>query len=313
MPQDAVFVGVDVSKDRLDVLIAGPGERLALSNDPAGAHQLVERLAGFDVSAIGVEATGGYDRAVVEALAAAGLPVRRLDPRKVRCFAEASGTLAKNDHIDARVIAAFVAALPGRTVEPDPAAEALAELVDTRRQLREDQVRLTNQAGHARDPMLRRMAARRLARLKADVLLIEKRLAERVAADPALAERDRRLRSVPGVGPVCSWTLLARLPELGRLSHRQIAALVGVAPYDHDSGRMKGRRAIRGGRACVRNAAYMAALTGARCNPALVAMRQRLETAGKPAKVILTALMRKLLTFLNAILRDSSEWRPAAA
>ncbi len=161
--------------------------------------------------------------------------------------------------------------------------------------------------------MLRRMAVRRANRLEADVVLLEKRLAETVAADPDLAMRDRLMQSVPGVGRVLSWTLMAHLPELGRLGHRQIAALVGVAPYDRQSGMMKGRSMIRGGRAVVRNVAYMAVLSGARFNPVLKTMKQRLADKGKPAKVILVALINKLMTLLNAIVRNRAEWRSAAA
>lgn len=190
----------------------------------------------------------------------------------MRAFAGALGLKAKTDRIDARLIARFVQTLPGRNVEPDARAQALAELVDARRALCEAQVRVRNQAEQVRDPMLRRMTARRLNRLKADVVLLEKRLAETVAADPELAEQDRLMRTVPGVGPVFSWTLMAHLPELGRLTHRQIAALVGVAPYDRQSGTLKGRAMIRGGRAVVRNVAYMAAVAAARCNPAFKAM-----------------------------------------
>ena len=312
MTQDGVFVGIDVSKARLDVA-ATTGEVWSVGNDRAGWTELIARLRTAEPRAIGLEPSGGYERGVIEALIAAGLPVRRVDAVRVRRFAEVLGLKAKTDVIDALLIARFVQTLPARAVEPDARARALAELVDARRALCEEQVRVRNQAEQVRDPMLRRMATRRLNRLRADVLLLEKRLAEVIAADPDLAERDRRLRSVPCVGPVLSWTLLAHLPELGRLNHKQIAALVGVAPYDRQSGTLKGRSMIRGGRAVVRNVAYMAALIGARCNPVLAAMKQRLADKGKPGKVILVALINKLMTLLNAIIRDRSEWRSATA
>ena len=200
----------------------------------------------------------------------------------------------------------------GQNPPADARAQALAELVDARRALCEERVRVRNQSEQVKDPMLRRMAVRRANRLAADVVLLEKRLAETVAADLDLAMRDRLMRSVPGVGPVLSWTLMAHLPELGRLSHKQIAALVGVAPYDRQSGTLKGRSMIRGGRAVVRNVAYMAAVAAARCNPVLKAMKQRLADKGKPAKVILVALIHKLMTLLNAIIRNRSEWKSAA-
>lgn len=312
MTQVETFVGIDVSKAWLDVAVFGDGRAWRMTNDDEGWRDLLARLKPLKPNAVGIEASGGYERGVIGPLVKAGLPVRRLDPRKLRCFARACGVMAKNDRIDAAMIARFVTVLPGRTVEPDPAAEALAELVDARRRLCEDQTRLANQTRQTRDPLLRRMASRQAARLKADVALLDKRLAQVVAADPALAERDRLLRSVPGVGPVLGWTLMAHLPELGRLTHRQIAALVGVAPYDHDSGGMKGRRSIRGGRVQVRNVAYMAAVVAGQHNPVLAAMRRRMLDTGKRPKVVIVAMIRKLLTFLNAIVRDQTPWHAQA-
>ena len=308
MTQNNAFVGIDVSKARLDVAVT-TGEIWSVDNDPAGWAELIGRLGRIGPQAVGLEPSGGYERGVIDALTEAGVAVRQVDAARVRAFAGVLGLKAKTDRIDAMLIARFVQTLPGRTVEPDARSRALAELVDARRALCEEQVRLRNQAEQVRDPMLRRMAVRRLNRMKADVLLLEKRLTDVVAADPELADRDRRMRSVPAVGPVLSWTLMAHLPELGRLSHKQIAALVGVAPYDRQSGTLKGRSMIRGGRAVVRNVAYMAALIGARYNPVLKAMKQRLADKGKPGKVILVALINKLMTLLNAIVRDHSEWR----
>ena len=308
MTQDGVFVGIDVSKARLDAALS-TGEVWSVGNDRAGWTELIDRLRPLNPEAIGLEPSGGYERGVIDALMEAGLTVRRVDAAAVRAFAGVVGLKAKTDLIDARLIARFVQTLPGRTVEPDARAQALAELVDARRALCEERVRIRNQAEQVRDPMLRRMATRRQNRIEADVALLEKRLAEIVAADPDLAMRDRLMRSVPGVGRILSWTLMAHLPELGRLSHKQIAALVGVAPYDRQSGTMKGRSMIRGGRAVVRNVAYMAAVSGARCNPVLKAMKQRLADKGKRPKVILVALINKLMTLLNAIVRNQQEWR----
>ncbi len=312
MTQDKVFVGIDVGKRQLDVAVS-TGEAWSVGNDRSGWTELIDRLVALEPQAVGLEPSGGYERGAIEALTEAGLSVRRVDAAAVRAFARVLGLKAKTDGIDARLIARFVQTLPGRPVEPDAKARALAELVDARRALCEEQVRVRNQVEQVRDPMLRRMAARRLNRLGADVVLLEKRLAGTVAADPDLADTDRRLRSVPCVGPVLSWTLMAHLPELGRLTHKQIAALVGVAPYDRQSGTLKGRSMIRGGRAVVRNVAYMAAVAGARCNPVLKAMKQRLADNGKPPKVILVALIHKLMTLLNAIVRDRSEWRNTPA
>ena len=239
--------------------------------------------------------------------------IHRIDVIAKRFHLNGSGSGAKTDRIDARLIARFVQTLPGRTVQPDPRAQALAEWADARRALCEEQVRVANQAEQVRDSMLRRMAQRRVNRIRADVALLEKRLKQAVAADPELAARDRRFQSVPGVGPVFSWTLLAHLPELGHLSHKQIAALVGVAPYDRQSGTLKGRSMIRGGRAVVRNVAYMSALVGARHNPVLMAMKRRMADKGRPPKVILVALIHKLITLLNAIERDQSQWKQQPA
>lgn len=308
MTQVGLFVGIDVSKLRLDVALT-TGEGWQVANTAAGWADLAARLGPLCPAAVGLEASGGYERGVLEALVEAGFCVRLVEPRRVRSFAAALGRQAKTDRLDAELIACFCQAVPGRAARLDRQSRALAELVDARRALSEERVRLATQAKQLRDPMLARMAARRLKRLAAEIVLVEARLAALVAADPDLAGRDRLMRSVPGVGPVLSWTLLAHMPELGQIGHKQIAALAGVAPFDRQSGAKRGKSAIKGGRAAVRNTAYMAALSGARHNPALAAFACRLNTAAKPAKVVLTALIRKLLTILNAILRDGTEWK----
>lgn len=310
MTQARIMVGVDVAKRWLDVQVLD-GEAFRVGNDASGRAELVARMVALGSAAVALEATGGYERDAIADFAAAGIAVRRLDPKRVRRFAEAAGLLAKNDRIDAQVIARFAALLPGRAVAPDARAERLAELVDARRALCAERTRLVQQAERLRDPVLKRMAARRKARIEADALTIEHRLRAMVAADPELARKDALLRSVPGVGPVLAWTLIARMPELGSLGGKAAAALVGVAPYDQDSGARHGRRTTRGGRTAVRNTLYMAALAGARHNPALAAMRQRLAGNNKPPKLILVALMRKLITILNAVLRDQQPWRTA--
>ena len=312
MTQNRTIVGIDVAKAHLDVAL--PGEAVfRVDNDPAGHRALAERLAGLGGRVVvGLEATGPYSRAVIASLCAAGLEVHCLEPRRVRLFAEACGRLAKNDRIDAGMIAACLAAVPSRPVRPDPVTQRLDDLVDARRRLCEQRTREENARTGQQEPVLRRMAERRIRQISADILLVEKRIAEIVAADAALAARARLLRSVPGVGPILAATLLARLPELGRIDRRALAALVGLAPYDRDSGSSRGRRAIRGGRRDVRCVLYMAALAAGRHNPVLAATRKRLREAGKPAKVVLVALMRKLLTILNAVLRDGEPWRKPA-
>jgi transposase len=313
MTELCVDVGLDVSAARLDVHILPTGTAFSVGNDAAGWQSLVDRLAGLRVRAIGIEASGGCERGAIRFLLERGCSVRCLDPRRVRAFARAAGTLAKNDRLDARIIALFLAAMPTREARREPAAERLAELVTARRQLLDALVAAQNQARLVEDDLLKRLSRDRIARFKADVQLIDQRLAELVAADPSLAQRARLLRSVPGVGAVLTYTLLAFLPELGRLGRKQIAALVGVAPYDNDSAGRHGTRAIFGGRTIVRNAMYMAALVGGRHNPVLAAFRARLRADGKAPKVALVALMRKLLTILNAMLRDEREWKHANA
>jgi len=301
-------VGIDVSMNRLDVVVLPDEQRFSVPNTAAGWAGLVQRLRCFAIAAIGLEATGGYERGVVRALLAAGLSVRRINPAKLRQFARAHGVLAKNDRLDARMIAAYVAVMPTREMQSDPAVERLAETVAMRRQLCDEHVAVLNQASHLEDAMLRRITKRRLARLEADIALLDRRLGEIVAAEAGLTARYRLLISMPGVGPTLAYTLLALLPELGRMNRKQIAALVGVAPYDFDSGKLKGHRCIYGGRAPVRTVLYMAALAAFRFNPALKAFHRRLADAGKKPKVAIVAVMRKMIVTLNAMLRDSAAW-----
>ena len=234
------FCGIDVSKDRLDVVVLPEGWFFSVSNDTAGWAELVARLRPLAVSAIGLEPSGGYERGIIRALLAARLSVRRINPNKLRQFARARGVLAKNDRLDARLIAEYVAIMPTRVVQRDAAVERLAEIVTMRRQLCDEHVAAENQAAHLEDAMLRRLSKRRQMRLEADIRLLDKRLAEMVAANVALAQRYELLTSMPGVGPVLAFTLIALLPELGKMSRKQIAALVGLAPYDFDSGKLKG-------------------------------------------------------------------------
>lgn len=313
MTHNRVCVGIDVSKRHHDVALP-EGTTLRIDNSASGHRELAGLLRQLDGHVVvGLEATGGYERDLVQALTGEGLKVHRLDPRRVRRFAEACGRLAKNDRIDARTIADCLAAVPSRPVHEDPAAARLDELVDARRRLLEERTRCTNACATAHEPLIRRMAKRQIARLNADIALIERRLDELIAAEPEFTCRSALLTSVPGVGPVLAWTLLARLPELGRLSRRQIAALVGVAPYDNDSGTSRRRRSVRGGRWDVRCVLYMAALTASRYNPVLKRAHDTLKARGKPAKVILVALMRRLITILNAIVRDQKPWRQTHA
>src|SRR4051795_3644413 len=262
--------------------------------------------------AIGLEPSGGYERGI-RALLTASLSVRRINPNRLRQFARARGALAKNDRLDARLIAAYVATMPTHVVRHDPAAARIAEIVTVRRQLCDEHVAVENQAAQLEDAMLRRLAKRRLARIETDIRLLDKRLTQMIAAEADLARRYARLTSMPGVGPVLAFTLIALLPELGRMSRKRIAALVGLAPYDFDSGKLRGHRSIYGGRMPVRNVLYMAALSACRYNPTLKTFHKRLAAAGKKPKVIIVAVMRKMITTLNAMLRNGASWQPQAA
>lgn len=303
-------VGVDISKPLLDVAVVQTDEEFQVTNDEAGWAELIERFKGRKVRVIGLEASGGYERGLIKALRKAGLPVRRVDAYRLRQYARAMGRLAKNDRIDARMIARFAAQMPTREPYDDPLAEQMAELVVARRQRTKDKVRLSNQLEQVRDPMLRRLTRQRLQRIEAEILLIGKRLAEIVASDANLATRDRLIQSFLGAGPVLSHTLLALAPEIGEVDRRELAALVGVAPFDDQSGKRNGKRHIWGGRAEIRNVAYMAAMTAARCNPVLRAFKERLVANGKCKKEAIVAVARRMLGIITALLRTGQEWNP---
>jgi transposase len=309
MAQRTAVVGIDVSKDRLDVAVHPGGEDWQVTNDKAGWQALRQRLREHGVRAIGIEASGGYERDVIIALVEAGLPVRNVNPWKLRQFAKAAGILAKNDRLDAHVIARFVDTLPSRPVRHDPDRARLAELVTARRQLIDDRQRCTNRMELVGDAALRRMQTRRIRQIDTDVARLDRRIAETISAVPALAAQHQLLSSMPGVGPVVAATLMALLPELGSLANRQISALVGVVPYDFDSGKMRGMRSIWGGRARVRRVLFMAAQVAAMHNPVLKDFKQRLIANGKKPKVAIVAVMRKLIVCLNAMVRDNEPWR----
>ncbi len=307
-----VFVGLDVAKATLDVALRPSGETWSVANDEAGVTSLVERLRACGPTLIVCEATGGFERAAVAALAAAGLPVVVANPRQVRDFARATGQLAKTDRLDAGILALFAERVrPSPRPLPDATAQLLDAVLTRRRQLLEMLTAEKNRLGFAPKPLHRGIQAhiRWLERQLDDVT---KELAALIEASPVWRAKDDLLQSVPGVGPIVSSTLLGELPELGTLSHKQIAALVGVAPLARDSGTLRGKRMVWGGRASVRTALFMAAMCGRRWNPALKVFYDRLKTAGKPTKVALIACARKLLTILNAMVRDNSRWMTPA-
>lgn len=308
---DEIFVGIDVSKDHLDVALR-PGEQLLrFGNDEVGIAALVEQLAAQATTLVVLEATGGLEMAATAAMAAAGLPVVVANPRQVRDFAKATGRLAKTDRLDARVIAHFAEVVrpPVRPL-PDAQTQELAALLTRRRQVVEMLVAEKNRLNRA-PAKVRPAIGEHIAWLEGALEALDRELGDWVKGSPLWREKEDLLRSVPGVGPVLSVTLLAQLPELGRLSREKIAALVGVAPFNRDTGRLRGKRAVWGGRGKVRAVLYMAAVTASRCNPVIARFYARLIAAGKPVKVALTACMHKLLTILNAMAKSGTAWQPS--
>jgi transposase len=312
---DRVSVGMDVSKATVVIAVDPTGERWTSETTATGIDALVARVRTLAPAIVVVEATGGYERALVAGCAAAGLPVAVVNPRQVRAFAQALGHTAKTDAIDAGVLAAFGARVqPEPRPIPDAATQALAALVARRRQLLEmigmERARLEQAPPTGRITRDLRHHIRWLERRVDDV---DEEMGTAIQASPVWRVHDDLLRSVPGIGPTTARTLLAELPELGRLSRRAIAALVGVAPFNCDSGQHRGQRHIWGGRASLRKTLYMAALVASRYNPVLAGFYRRLRTAGKPAKVALVATMRKLLTIVNTMMKHQTRWNPEAA
>jgi transposase len=310
MAQVVFSVGIDVSKLWLDVYRHPDGRHARFGNEAAGWQALLRWLKETPIARLGLEASGGYERAVAERLADAGYAVQVLDPARVRYYARALGRWAKNDRIDARTIAEFTAHGDRPSKVLDKERDRLAELLNLREALSDNRTRLANVAEHLRDKAFARSTATHLARLKRDIKSIERHLEDAIAANERFKRLARVLRSTKGVGLILAATLIARVPELGTLNDRQIAALVGVAPFDDDSGPRRGQRHIKGGRARVRRVLYMATMVGAtRRNPALKAFYQRLLAAGKLRKVALVACMRKLLTILNTMVARDEIWR----
>ena len=305
MATRAAFVGIDVSRDRLDVHIRPLNTGFVVGNDTAGYADLIGRLRPFRVKRIVLEATGGYERALFLALTEAGLVAAIMNPRQIRDFARAAGRLAKTDRLDAEIIAHFAEVFsPKGMRNPDPVADRLAEHVLYRRGLQDELTALQNRRRRLESAQLQRRADARLAGLRSELKEVDREMLAIVRGDPAKHALFELLTSVKGVGPVLACTLIANLRELGRTGRRQIAALIGVAPINHDSGKTRGYRAIAGGRVDVRNVLYVATLAAARYNPAIKAFYTRLRDAGKPGKLAIVACMNKLATILNAMVRD---------
>jgi len=309
---EQIFVGIDVAKDRLDVHVRPTGEAFAVARDGEGLAALVDRLRALSPRLVVSEATGGFEQVVAGALGAAGLPIVVVNPRQIRDFARALGRLAKTDRIDAETIAIFAERVqPELRPLPDAQARLLGELIARRRQVIEMIVAEGNRARLLESRRLKKRIERHRSALQDELSEIDGELDETIRGTPIWCENENLLKSVPGVGNGLARTLLAELPELGSLDRKQIAALVGLAPFNRDSGSLRGKRTIWGGRATIRTSLYMAALVASRCNPVIARFYRRLLAAGKPKKLALTACMRKLLIILNAIIRDQQPWKAA--
>jgi transposase len=305
----SLYVGIDVAKDSFDVASEPAGLRLSLPNTPAGRRQLLDALQAQPVALVVLEATGGYERPLSADLLKAGHAVVVANPRQVRDFARGLGHLAKTDAIDARVIARFAALVqPKPRPQPSPNTEDLAELVTRHHQLTDLATQEANRLPHARESEVRRSLKRSLREIDKQLDVIDKHIRKLISIYDDLRRKDEIVQSVKGIGDQTSAMLLAHLPELGRYNRGQIAALVGVAPWDFQSGQWAGQSHIWGGRQLVRNMLYMAALSAIRFNDRIAAFYQRLLAKGKPPKVALTACMRKLLVILNTLLRNGTQW-----
>jgi transposase len=311
-----LYVGVDVSKGHLEVFVHPTAERFGVPNDDSGVEELLARLKASSSPAalVVLEATGGFERPVAAAIAASGLAVAVVNPRQARDFARAMGRLAKTDRIDAESLARFAEAVsPAPRAIPDEEALVLGEILARRRQLVGMLTAERNRLVTATTKRVNKRIEAHLRWLEKELARTERDLEEAIEESPVWRENETLLRGVPGVGPILAKTLLAELPELGELKNKQLAALVGVAPLNRDSGILRGKRAIWGGRGGVRAALYMGALVATRCNPSIKVFYERLLAAGKPKKVALVACMRKLLIILNAMLTNHTSWRPPHA
>ena len=309
---DAIYVGIDVSKERLDVHVRPSGAAFVVARDGQGLQELVERLQTMSATLIAVEATGGFETIVAAAIGGAGLPLVVVNPAQVRHFAQALGKRAKTDPIDAAVIALFAEAVkPPLRPLPSQAQRLLAELVGRRRQIVEMIVAERQREKRTATMRIRKGILRHIKVLEKELPEIDDEIGMLIRGTPAWREKEDLLISVPGIGKVLSFTVLAEIPELGDLTRRQIASLAGLAPFTRQSGAWRGKSMIAGGRTAARSALFLAALVGSRYNPVLKDFYQRLLALGKPKMVALVAVARKLLTILNAMLRDKTKWQPA--
>lgn len=308
------WVGIDVCKAQLDTFISSTDSTAGFANNEAGIAQLIQTLTAVSPTLIAIEATGGLQRALVAQLLAAKLPVAVVNPRQVRDFARATGQLAKTDALDARMLARFAAAIqPAQRPLPDAAAQDFADQLARRRQLVEMLTMEKNRLQQTPNKTVRNDIKTHILWLQNRLRATEDGLRQTVEASPTWQAQRDLLSEVKGIGDITALTLIADLPELGRLDRKRIAALVGIAPLNRDSGTLRGRRGVWGGRAAVRHTLYMATLAAVRFNPTLRAFHLRLRAAGKAKKVAIVACMRKLLTILNAMVRDKAPWRDMQA
>ncbi len=306
-----IFVGIDVSRYHLDVHVHPSGQHFRVSNDPGGFKNAIDRLRPLGPAGMVMEATGRYHRLAHEALFAAGLPVAVVNPLRTRRFADTLGQLAKTDRIDARTLALFAAMIAPETVTPEsPALARLRELLAARRQLCDERVALQSQLSETTEPFVARQIRTRIRMCHRHEKAVGARIAQHLDSDAALKHRFELLTSLPGVALITAATLIAEMPELGQASGAQIAALVGAAPMNSDSGTFRGTRRIRGGRMPVRNALYMAAVSAIRLQPAMRHFYDRLRASGKPFKVAITAVVRKLAILANTLIKENRPWQP---
>lgn len=311
---DAIAVGIDVAKDRLDVCVRPSGGSFVVERNGAGIEALAQRLQDLRPRIIAIEATGGFETVVAAALASAGLPIVVVNPAQVRAFAQALGKRAKTDPIDAAVIAHFVEATKAEPRPlPDEMTRLLADLVARRRQIVEMMAAEGQRQRRVTDKRLKKSIVRLRKAMEKELAELDGEIKDQVRGSSVWAEKENLLASVPGVGPVIARTLIAELPELGTLDRRRIAALVGLAPWTRQSGQWRGKSFIGGGRKSVRSALFLAAMVAGQHNPILKPFRDKLVASGKPKLVALIAVARKLLTILNAILRDKRPWQPKIA
>lgn len=308
------FVGIDIAKDTFDLCISPSGETQHVAYDDTGIEQVCKHLVTEAPTLIVLEATGGLETRLASELAAKGLSVAVINPRQARDFAKATGQLAKTDLVDAAVLCAFARAIrPAARTLKDEDTRDLDDLVNRRRQLIAMRVQETLRLGTAASKALRKDLQAHITWLDKRIADLDDDLTRRLQSSDVWRAKDDLLRGIPGIGAVTSLTMLAKCPELGKLNRREIAALTGVAPLANDSGKHRGKRAIWGGRADIRAVLYMAAISAIRFNPAIKVFAERLKKSGKPAKVVIVACMRKLLTIMNAMLKNNAPWNPTIA